>query len=56
MELLFVVSSLHCKLSTVLLRCVNPLILLMARVPYSTSVRVETEIQGRELCNENNLR
>lgn len=52
----FVMWSLQCKLSTVLLWCTNPLIVLVLQVICAGSASLETEIQGRELCNENNLR
>ena len=52
----FVMSSLHCKLGTVLTWCANRLIVLALPVRYARRVLLETEIEGRELCNENNLR
>ncbi len=52
----FVMWSLHCKLSTVSVSGFNLLIVWALQVMYAGSVPVEAEIQGRELCNDNNLR
>lgn len=48
--------SLHCKLSTVSISGLNLLIVRMLQVIGAGRVPVEAEIQGRELCNDNNLR
>ena len=52
----FVMWSVQCKLSTVSVLCSNLLILLAVQGIYSVIVRMGAETQGRELCNENNLR
>lgn len=52
----FVMRSLHCKLSTVSISGLNLLIVRMLQVIGAGRVPVEAEIQGRELCNDNNLR
>jgi len=48
--------SVHCKLGTVSLSFRNLLILQEVQGIQSAIVRMGAETQGRELCNENNLR
>ncbi len=52
----FVMWSVHCKLGTVSLSFRNLLILQEVQGIQSAIVRMGAETQGRELCNENNLR